>query len=76
MHGALAFGTRWTAATLSPKKKWRCIPDDSEETLAARVLAAEHQLYPQTLARPVEGRIEIIFYPHPIPAKAGNLPVI
>jgi phosphoribosylglycinamide formyltransferase-1 len=31
------------------------LPGDDEETLAARVLAAEHALYPQCLATVVRG---------------------
>lgn len=33
--------------------------DDSEESLAARILAAEHQLYPRCLALVAEGRITL-----------------
>ena len=33
---------------------------DSAETLAARVLAVEHQIYPRALRWLAEGRIEII----------------
>jgi len=35
------------------------LPDDTAETLAARVLAAEHQLYPHCLRLLAEGRIEV-----------------
>jgi phosphoribosylglycinamide formyltransferase-1 len=34
--------------------------DDTEETLAARVLAAEHRLYPQVVRWFLEGRVEFI----------------
>src|SRR6476659_7110373 len=34
--------------------------DDDVDTLAARVLAAEHRLYPQALARLAGGRIKIV----------------
>jgi phosphoribosylglycinamide formyltransferase 1 len=34
--------------------------DDSEETLAARVLAAEHRIYPQALKLLAEGRLRVI----------------
>lgn len=32
------------------------MPDDTEETLAARILAAEHELYPAALREVLEGR--------------------
>ena len=35
------------------------LPDDSEESLAARVLAAEHRLYPLALRLVAEGRVRI-----------------
>lgn len=35
-----------------------CYPDDTPETLAARVLRQEHDLYPQTVAALCDGRIE------------------
>ncbi|MDX2307608.1 MAG: phosphoribosylglycinamide formyltransferase [Hyphomicrobium sp.] len=34
-------------------------PDDTEDTLAARVLAAEHRLYPEVVARYARGDIRI-----------------
>ena len=34
--------------------------DDNVETLAARVLAAEHRIYPLALARLADGRIRIV----------------
>ena len=36
------------------------LPGDTEETLAARVLAAEHRIYPQAVRWFVEGRIEFL----------------
>jgi len=33
------------------------LPDDTEETLAARVLAAEHRLYPQAVAMLASGKV-------------------
>ncbi|MGH7313623.1 MAG: phosphoribosylglycinamide formyltransferase [Candidatus Rokuibacteriota bacterium] len=35
-------------------------PDDTEETLAARVLAEEHRLYPQAVRLFAEGRLRIV----------------
>ncbi len=35
------------------------LPDDTEETLAARTLAAEHQLYPLALRLLAEGRVRL-----------------
>ncbi len=35
------------------------LPEDSEESLAARVLAAEHALYPRCLALVAEGRVAL-----------------
>ncbi len=40
----------------------RCVPvalDDTPETLAARVLAVEHSLYPETLAAFARGRVRV-----------------
>lgn len=40
----------------------RCVPvlpDDSAETLAARVLEVEHQIYPEALALFADGRVEV-----------------
>ena len=37
------------------------LPDDTEATLAARVLAREHQLYPAVLGRFVSGQTEPLF---------------
>ena len=34
--------------------------DDSEATLAARVLAVEHRIYPQALKLVAEGRVQIV----------------
>jgi phosphoribosylglycinamide formyltransferase 1 len=36
------------------------IPGDTEETLAARVLAAEHRIYPEALRLVAEGRVQVI----------------
>ena len=36
------------------------LPGDTEESLAARVLAAEHRIYPQAVRWFVEGRIEFL----------------
>ena len=35
------------------------MPDDTPETLAARVLAQEHILYPKTLQRIASGEIDL-----------------
>jgi phosphoribosylglycinamide formyltransferase-1 len=35
------------------------LPDDTEETLAARVLRAEHQIYPYALRKLAEGKLRI-----------------
>jgi phosphoribosylglycinamide formyltransferase 1 len=35
------------------------LPGDDESTLAARVLAAEHQLYPLALRLVAEGRVRV-----------------
>jgi phosphoribosylglycinamide formyltransferase 1 len=34
-------------------------PDDTEESLAARVLAEEHRLYPEAVRLFAEGRLQI-----------------
>jgi phosphoribosylglycinamide formyltransferase-1 len=35
-------------------------PDDTEQTLAARILAEEHRLYPQAIRLFAEGRLRIV----------------
>jgi len=35
-------------------------PDDTEQALAARVLAVEHRIYPQALRLVAEGRVRIV----------------
>ncbi len=41
-------------------------PDDTEDTLAARVLAREHELYPWVLRQFVAGNTDPFYEPHPI----------
>jgi phosphoribosylglycinamide formyltransferase-1 len=36
------------------------LPDDSERTLAARILEEEHQAYPQAIAKVLSGKYEIV----------------
>lgn len=36
------------------------LPDDTEETLAARVLEAEHRIYPQAVQMIAEGRVNVV----------------
>jgi phosphoribosylglycinamide formyltransferase-1 len=38
----------------------RVVPGDSEETLAARVLKAEHRIYPLSLRFVAEGRVKVV----------------
>jgi phosphoribosylglycinamide formyltransferase-1 len=35
-------------------------PDDTEETLAARILAQEHRIYPRAIQLYAEGRLHIV----------------
>jgi phosphoribosylglycinamide formyltransferase-1 len=68
---ALEHGVRWTGCTVhfvdetldgGPIIAQEVVPvldDDTEETLTARILVAEHKLYPQALALIVRGRYEI-----------------
>jgi phosphoribosylglycinamide formyltransferase-1 len=35
------------------------LPDDTEDTLAARILVEEHRLYPEAIRLFAEGRIEV-----------------
>jgi phosphoribosylglycinamide formyltransferase-1 len=67
----LEHGVKWTGCTVhfvdetldgGPIIGQRAIPvfsDDTEETLAARILKQEHQLYPDALALVVSGKYEI-----------------
>ena len=43
--------------------KVQVLPGDTPETLADRVLAMEHQLYPRVLERFVEGTVEPLYLP-------------
>ena len=68
---ALAHGVRWSGATVhlvdegydtGPivlQEPVRVEPDDTPETLAARVLAVEHRLYPEALRLFAEGRVRV-----------------
>jgi phosphoribosylglycinamide formyltransferase-1 len=38
----------------------RVLPDDTEQSLAARVLAQEHRIYPQALRRVCEGQVRLV----------------
>ena len=35
------------------------LPDDTEETLAARILVEEHKIYPEAVRLYFEGRLEV-----------------
>jgi phosphoribosylglycinamide formyltransferase-1 len=35
------------------------LPDDTEETLSARILAAEHRIYPEAIRLFAEGRLRV-----------------
>jgi phosphoribosylglycinamide formyltransferase-1 len=67
----LEHGDKWTGCTVHfdeetldggpiiGQKVVPVFPDDTEETLAARILKEEHQLYPEALALVVSGKYEI-----------------
>jgi phosphoribosylglycinamide formyltransferase-1 len=67
----LEHGVKWTGCTVHfvdetldggpiiGQKVVPVFPDDTEETLAARILKEEHQLYPEALALVVSGKYEI-----------------
>lgn len=74
-HGiadALAYGVRYTGVTthfvtaemdagpIILQAVVPVLPDDTEETLAKRVHAEEHRLYPETLRLFAEGRLAIV----------------
>jgi phosphoribosylglycinamide formyltransferase-1 len=68
----LAHGVKWTGCTVhfvdetldgGPIIAQQAVPvldNDTEESLAARILVAEHQLYPEALALVVQGAYEIV----------------
>ena len=68
----LQHGVKWTGCTVhfvdetldgGPIIGQKIVPvyaDDSEESLAARILEQEHQLYPEALALIVSGEFEIV----------------
>ena len=70
-EAVLAYGVRWTGATVhlvdedydtGPivlQEPVPVRPDDTAATLAARVLEAEHRLYPEALRLFAEGRIRV-----------------
>lgn len=70
-EAVLAYGARWTGATVhlvdeeydtGPivlQEPVPVMPDDTPETLAARVLRVEHRLYPQALRLFAEGRVTV-----------------
>jgi phosphoribosylglycinamide formyltransferase-1 len=70
-EAALAYGVRWSGATVhlvdeeydtGPivlQEPVAVHPDDTPETLAARVLAVEHRLYPEALRLFAAGRVHI-----------------
>ena len=43
----------------SPRRRCRCSPDDTAETLAERILAAEHRLYPLALRLVASGEARL-----------------
>ncbi|MCA1604684.1 MAG: phosphoribosylglycinamide formyltransferase, partial [Acidobacteria bacterium] len=67
----LEHGVKWTGCTVHfvdetldggpiiGQKVVPVFPDDTEETLAARILEQEHQLYAEALALVVSGKYEI-----------------
>ncbi|MFQ5569244.1 MAG: phosphoribosylglycinamide formyltransferase [Rhodothermales bacterium] len=67
----LSYGVRWTGATVhlvdeeydtGPivlQEPVPVLPDDTPETLAARVLQVEHRLYPEALRLFAEGRVTV-----------------
>lgn len=69
---ALAHGVKWSGCTVhfvdetldgGPIIGQRIVPvfdDDSEETLSARILEQEHQLYPEAVGLVVNGDYEIV----------------
>ncbi|SHK06337.1 phosphoribosylglycinamide formyltransferase [Rhodothermus profundi] len=70
-EAVLNYGVRWTGATVhlvdeeydhGPivlQEPVPVLPDDTPETLAARVLAVEHRLYPEALRLFAEGRVRV-----------------
>jgi phosphoribosylglycinamide formyltransferase-1 len=70
-EAALAYGVRWSGATVhlvdeaydtGPivlQEPVRVHPDDTPESLAARVLAVEHRLYPEALRLFAAGRVRV-----------------
>jgi len=70
-EAVLNYGVRWTGATVhlvdeeydhGPivlQEPVPVLPDDTPETLAARVLEVEHRLYPEALRLFAEGRVVV-----------------
>lgn len=70
-EAVLAYGARWSGATVhlvdeeydtGPivlQEPVPVLPDDTPETLAARVLEAEHRIYPEAVRLFAEGRLTV-----------------
>lgn len=71
-EAVLAYGVKWTGVTVhlvdeeydtGPIVLQEPVPveqDDTPETLAARVLKTEHQLYPRAIGLFAEGRVKVV----------------
>ena len=56
LHGAPRARSRSTTARSSPRRRCRCSPDDTVETLHERIKEVERRLYPEVLRQLVERR--------------------
>ncbi|HSS21937.1 MAG TPA: phosphoribosylglycinamide formyltransferase [Pyrinomonadaceae bacterium] len=83
----LAHGVKWTGCTVhfvdetldgGPIIGQRAVPvldDDTEETLAARVLVEEHKLYAEALALVVRGSYEVLGRKIVVPITRKQVPI-
>ncbi len=77
LHGAFRDRRRSTTGRSSPRPRCRCWPATARQALAARVLKAEHQLYPLALRLVAEGRAQVRERPHGVrtlPARPSARP--
>ena len=59
LHRAFRHAAGSTTARSSSRRRFRCCADDTEQTLAARVLEQEHRMLPQAVRWFLDGRLHV-----------------
>ncbi len=60
LHGPFRARRRWTTGRSSRRRPCPCFADDDADSLAARVLAAEHRIFPEALALVASDRTRVV----------------